>query len=60
MTNLLWVVVPILVGVVVASLLAYRTRRPRSLEHGIEEFHRELKALAPQDRRREEGGRRPG
>lgn len=53
MSNLLWVLVPLLVAVVVAGGLVYRARKPPSLEHGIDEFQRELRALAP--RRDEEG-----
>ena len=53
MSNLLWVLVPLVVSLVVAGALVYRARKPRSLEHGIDEFQRELRALAP--RRNEEG-----
>lgn len=54
MTNLLWVLVPLAFAVVVGALLVYRARKPRSLEHGIDEFQRELRALAP--RRGDESG----
>jgi H+/Cl- antiporter ClcA len=53
MSNLLWVLVPLLVSIVIGAVLVYRARKPQSLEHGIDEFQRELRALAP--RRNEEG-----
>lgn len=54
MTNLLYVLAAVLVSVVASLALWYHHRKPRSLEYGVEEFRRELKALAPE--RREGGG----
>lgn len=53
MINLLYVVVPVMVGVVVAGVMAIgsnlraRGRTRRSLEGGIDDFSRGLTALAP-------------
>ena len=49
MTNLLYLVVPLLICVVVGLAVAMKGRRPRSVESGIEEFSRGLKALKPDD-----------
>ena len=50
MSNLLYVVAAVAVSVVASLVLWYHHRKPRSLEHGVDEFQRELRALAP-DRR---------
>lgn len=61
MSNLLYLGLAVLLSVVGCVVLYLRNRKPTSLTHGIEEFQRELKALAP-DRRpsdpREAQGRR--
>ncbi len=47
MSNLLYLVVP-LGGSIVGSLLLWaRHRKPTSMESGIDEFHKGLRALAP-------------
>jgi uncharacterized membrane protein YccC len=47
MTNLLYVGIAIGLSVLAILILWYRNRKPKSLEAGIEEFQRELRALAP-------------
>ena len=47
MSVLAWVVGALLVACAVIFVLWYREQRPKSLEDGIDEFHRELEALAP-------------
>lgn len=53
MSNLLYLVIALALSVIGSLILWYRHRRPRSMESGIDEFSRELKALAPE---RREGG----
>ncbi len=59
MSNLLYLGIAILVSVVGGLILWYRTRRPTSLTAGIEEFQRELRALTPQGRERQDRGNGP-
>ena len=47
MINLLYLGLAIFVSIVASVVLLMRNRRPRSVEAGIDEFSRELKALAP-------------
>jgi hypothetical protein len=58
-SNLLYLVVAVLLSVVGSLILWFRHRKPTSMEHGIEAFNNELRALAPEQRasRRD---RRPG
>lgn len=58
MTNLLYVGLAIVISGVAIFVLWYRNRKPRSLESGIEEFQRELRALAPDRGRTENRDRR--
>jgi hypothetical protein len=51
LTNLLYVVVPVMVATVVSALYVLRHRKPMSVDSGIESFSRELRALAPDSRR---------
>ncbi|MDP9388867.1 MAG: hypothetical protein M3Q48_13385 [Actinomycetota bacterium] len=51
MSNLLYLLVAVALSVLGSLALWYRHRRPRSVDYGIEEFQRELKALAPERRR---------
>jgi hypothetical protein len=53
LTNLLYVVGAVVGATLVSALLLLRHRRPRSVDAGIENFTRELKALQPE--RREPG-----
>ena len=48
MINLLYVGLAVLVTVVGSLIMVLRNRRPRSVESGVEEFARELRALAPE------------
>jgi hypothetical protein len=59
MSNLLYLGFAVLVSVIGGTLLYLRNRKPTSLNAGIEEFQRELRALAPE--KRPDGQRRtPG
>jgi FtsZ-interacting cell division protein ZipA len=49
-SSLLYIVVALAIAGIVITVLWYRDRRESSLEDGIEEFHRELEALAPDSR----------
>ena len=57
MSNLLYLVIALALSAIGSLILWYRHRRPRSMEAGIDEFSRELKALAPE---RREGEQRSG
>ena len=50
MQNLLWVVGAVVFSTLVISLIWLRNRKPTSMEAGIKEFSRELRALAPESR----------
>ena len=49
MTNLLYVAVPVVLVLLVSLVMSVRGRRPSSVESGVEEFSRGLRALAPED-----------
>ena len=55
MSNLIYLGVVVVLSVIGSLILYLRNRQPKSMESGIEQFARELKALAPeqQDSRRE-------
>jgi hypothetical protein len=53
LSSLLYLLLALVLSVVGSLILVYRHRRPRSMEEGIDEFNRELRALAP-ERREEE------
>jgi hypothetical protein len=46
-SNLLYVGIAIALSILAILVLWYRNRKPKSLVAGIEEFQRELRALAP-------------
>ena len=48
MSNLLYLLAVIGLSVLGTTILWYRHRKPRSLESGIHEFNRELRALSPE------------
>lgn len=50
MSSLAYVVVAVAFSVVCSVALWVRRNRPRSVEFGIDEFQRELRALAPERR----------
>lgn len=60
MSNLIYLGIAVLLSVAGCLVIWLRNRKPTSLESGIEEFQRELRALAPNDNRSERGERRPG
>lgn len=47
MINLLYLGAAVLVCIFASMVVVLRNRRPRSLQSGVEEFARELRALAP-------------
>jgi hypothetical protein len=48
MINLLYVGIAVLATFLGSLIMVLRNRRPRSLQSGVEEFARELRALAPE------------
>ena len=50
MSNLLYLGLAIVFSIIGATIIYYRNRKPTSLNAGIEEFQRELRALAPDKR----------
>jgi len=48
MSNLLYLALAVVLSAVGVLVLWFRTRRPRSMNAHIEEFARELEALAPE------------
>ncbi|HET7490141.1 MAG TPA: hypothetical protein VFJ85_19615 [Acidimicrobiales bacterium] len=50
MSNLLYLAVALVLSALGSLVLWLRHRRPRSMEYGVDEFQRELKALAPERR----------
>jgi hypothetical protein len=59
MSNLLYLGIALLLSIIGCLVIWYRNRKPTSLTAGIEEFQRELRALAP-DRRPDREERRSG
>jgi hypothetical protein len=57
MNNLLYLLIVLALSAVGSLILWYRHRKPRSVESGIDEFARELRALAPDSAR---GESKPG
>jgi hypothetical protein len=55
-SNLAFVIGAVLLSALGTFIIWFRHRKPRSMQSGIEEFAKELKALAP-ERRESEGGR---
>lgn len=53
MSNLLYLLIAVALSVLGWLVLWYRHRKPRSVEAGITEFSRELRALAPDSPREE-------
>ncbi len=47
MSNLVYLGIAVVLSLVGCTVLWLRHRRPRSMEHSIKEFTRELDALAP-------------
>jgi hypothetical protein len=66
-TALWFLLIALAISLLGSLLLWLRNRRPSSVEHAVDEFSREMRALSPearvqvQEQRREEGRRRgPG
>ena len=47
MTVLVYLLVPVLVVAIAASIMWARNRQPTSLQSGVESFRREMEALSP-------------
>lgn len=60
MSSLAYLAVAVLISLIGAAVLWYRHNRPRSLEEGIDDFARELRALSPDRHRDNRGDRRSG
>jgi hypothetical protein len=62
MNNLLFLLGAFLLAAVGIVVLVVRAREPRGLDHGVREFQREMRALAPESRRTavDERGYAPG
>ena len=60
MANLLYLFGAVAAIVVICSALYMRTRKPKTMEYGIDSFQRELRALSPERRPTERDGRRSG
>ena len=50
MSNLLYLGLAVVFSIIGATIIYLRNRKPTSLNAGIEEFQRELRALAPDKR----------
>jgi hypothetical protein len=48
MANLVYLAGVIVVSALISIVIVLRNRKPTSMEAGIDAFHRELKALAPE------------
>lgn len=53
MSSLVYLLIAVALSVLGSVALWYRHRKPTSLEYGIDEFSRELRALAPEASRGE-------
>jgi hypothetical protein len=54
-SGLVFLLMALLVSVIGLALLYVRQRKPTSLDHGITEFQREMRALAPDERSGRDG-----
>ena len=59
MSNLLYLLAAVLLSAAGCVVIWLRHRKPSGLEAGIEEFSRELRALAPDEPQRSQRGREP-
>ena len=53
MTGLLFLSIALVLSLVGSAVLWLRHRKPRSLDHGISSFQREMQALSPEQRWRD-------
>ena len=51
MSSLLYLGIAVVISVIGGLYIYVRNRKPTSLNHGIEEFQREMRALAPNGHR---------
>ncbi len=51
MTSLMFLLGALVLSIVGILVLILRAREPRGFDHGIREFQREMRALAPESRR---------
>lgn len=58
MGNLLYPMIAVALSLLGGLVLWLRSRKPRTMESGIEEFSKELRALAPEPRRDHHAGKR--
>ena len=56
MSGVAYLAIALAISILGSLVLWLRYRKPSSLEHGIDEFSREMRALAPESRR-PQGGR---
>jgi hypothetical protein len=54
-SGLLFLFLALVVSLIGSALLWVRQRKPTSLDHGITEFQREMRALAPDERSGRDG-----
>ena len=57
MSNLLYLVIAVVLSLLGSLVLYMRARQPRSMEAGMEQFARGLRALAPEPRAERDGER---
>ena len=55
MSGLVFLLLALVVSLLGSALLWARQRKPTSLDHGITEFQREMRALAPDQRSGQDG-----
>ncbi len=55
MSGLVFLLMALLVSVIGLGVLWVRQRKPTSLDHGITDFQREMRALAPDERSGRDG-----
>ncbi len=56
MSNLIYLALALVLSGIGWLILWLRHRQPTSVEYGIEEFNRELRALAPEQRQQQRDG----
>ena len=54
MANLVYLAGAVIVSALISIVIVLRNRKPTSMESSVDAFHKELKALAPEDRERHE------
>jgi hypothetical protein len=59
-SNLAYLLIAVVLSGAGSAWLWWRNRQPSGLDAGIRQFERELRALAPEQRGRESGGRPSG